>query len=326
MKKYITLFASAAIALSLTACSDQGESKSSSSSNKENKTEQKGNSQESKEQTISYLGKDYNVPAKVNNIVLASLESMEDAAELGVKPAGVLEVNGKVPDYLAKDLGSPELIGDKFAPNNEAVLKTDPDVILASTKHGEDVISGLEKIQTTIPYSHLSENWDENLELMGKISGKESEAEKVISEYNDKAAKAKEELGDSMKDKKVLVLRIRGGNLAIYSPQVYLNSVLYEDLGLPIPEIVEKTKMQEELSLETLAKVDPDYIFLQFEDSENTDSKTALDDTLKDPIFKNIKAAKEDHVFVNTIDPLAQGGTAWSKNKFIDVAVDKLSK
>ena len=31
-------------------------------------------------------------------------------------------------------------------------------------------------------------------------------------------------------------------------------------------------------------------------------------------------------VLVNTITPLAQGGTAWSKVKFLDAAVEKLLK
>ncbi|MDZ5010999.1 iron-uptake system-binding protein, partial [Clostridium perfringens] len=39
-----------------------------------------------------------------------------------------------------------------------------------------------------------------------------------------------------------------------------------------------------------------------------------------------IEASKNNKVFVNTIDPLAQGGTAWSKVRFLDAVVDNLLK
>lgn len=41
-------------------------------------TEKSAQGEDATEQTITYLGEDYVLPAKVNNIVAASLESMED--------------------------------------------------------------------------------------------------------------------------------------------------------------------------------------------------------------------------------------------------------
>jgi len=332
MKKrnYWLAGASAILALSLTACGN--ENKESSTSEGQAKTEQSDSNKEakanneSKTQTITYLGKKYELPTKTDRIVAASLESMEDAAVLGVKPVGVLEVGGSIPEYLKRDLDDASLIGNKMEPNNEAIVKLKPDVILGSSKFQESVASNLNKIQTMIPYSHLSENWEENLRLLGKLSNKESEADKVISDYQKDAKDATDKLGGKLKNKDVLVLRIRQGSLAIYSKDVYLNSVLYEDLGLKVPAIVEETEAQAELSLEALANANPDYIFLQFESSENPDNAKALDETLNNPIFKSVKAAKANHVFVNAIDPLAQGGTAWSKVRFLDAAVDNLSK
>ena len=55
-------------------------------------------------QTLSYLGTDYIIPATVDSIVTASLEAMEDAAVLGIKPVGVLEVAGEIPAYLECEL------------------------------------------------------------------------------------------------------------------------------------------------------------------------------------------------------------------------------
>lgn len=327
-KKYWFIGASALLALNLAACGDKEEEAVSTVEKTENvaEVEKEVKEEVATEQTITYLGEDYVLPAKVNNIVAASLESMEDAAILGVKPVGVLEIGGEIPGYLANELAGAALVGDKFAPNNEAILALDPDVILGSSKHGEDVVSQLNKIQTMIPYSHISTNWKENLRLLGQLTGKESGAESIISDYDTEASKAKEAFGESLKDKNVLVLRIRQGSICVYPAGVYLNPVLYEDLGIAVPEVIAQTEAQAELSLEALADINPDYIFLQFETSENTDSPTALDDLLKNPIFKSIEAVKNDHVFVNAVDPLAQGGTAWSKVKFLDAAIKSLLK
>jgi len=75
-----------------------------------------------------------------------------------------------------------------------------------------------------------------------------------------------------------------------------------------------------------LAELNPDAIFLQFDDSENSDTPKALNELLENPIFKSIEASTNNKVFVNTVDPLAQGGTAWSKVRFLDAVVDNLLK
>ena len=161
---------------------------------------------------------------------------------------------------------------------------------------------------------------------MGKLTGKETEAEKIITDYNNNAGAAKEQLGESLKGKKVMVLRIRGGSVYVYPQDVYFNPVLYKDLGLDVPEVVKAAKAQEVISMEKLAEVNPDYVFLQFEESENADKPKALEELENNPIWKSMNAAKNGRVFVNAVDPLAQGGTAWSKTAFLKAATDSLTE
>ncbi|HBI99750.1 MAG TPA: iron-uptake system-binding protein, partial [Lysinibacillus sp.] len=63
-----------------------------------------------------------------------------------------------------------------------------------------------------------------------------------------------------------------------------------------------------------------------FEESENKDTPKALEELQKNPIFTSLKASQNNEIYVNAIDPLAQGGTAWSKVKFLDAAAEKLLK
>jgi len=325
MKKHWGFATATILALALAGCGSTEEV------NKEEKTkveEQTASETEVKEepQKISYLGVEYTVPGEVKNIVTASLESMEDAAMLGIKPVGALQVAGALPEYLAADLDGAALIGDKREPNAEGILALDPDVIVGTSKWGDDVMEKLNKIQTTIPYSHISTNWKENLLVLAQLGDKEDDAKKIIADYETKVAESQVKSAEQLKDKTILIIRVRGGLMNIYPAGVYLNPVLYEDLGAPVPDVVTAAEAQAELSLETLAEVNPDAIFLQFETSENADTPKALEELQANPIFQSLKATQNDQVFVNAIDPLAQGGTAWSKVKFLDVAAEKLLK
>ena len=325
MNKYFKMCAPALLALSLAACgTDKAEESTSNNTAETSATESQ--TEQAKTQTITYLGEKYELPAEVKNIVAASLESMEDAAMLGIKPVGVLEVGGKVPAYLASDFEGATLVGNKMEPNAEAILNLDPDVIVGTSKFPEETAEKLNKIQTMIPYSHISTNWKENLTVLAQLAGKEDDAKKIISDYEAKVADAQVKSKEQLADKEVLIIRVRGGVMYIYPAGVYLNPVLYEDLGAPVPEVITTAKAQAELSLETLAQVNPDAIFLQFEESENKDTPKALEELQKNPIFTSLKASQNNEIYVNAIDPLAQGGTAWSKVKFLDAAAEKLLK
>lgn len=310
----------------LAACGNSEDASTNTETKEEKKTEAAKEEAAPTEQTITYLGQSYTLPAEVKNIIAASLESMEDAAILGVKPLGAVTTAGELPAYLADDLAGATSIGEKTEPNYETILSLKPDVILGSSKYKEEVANQLNKIRTMIPVSHISTNWEDNLRLMGTLSGKTAEADKIIADYKADAEEAKATLSASLQDKEVYVIRVRQGSMFVYPADVYLNPVIYNDLGLKVPELIGKTAAQEEISLETLADVNPDIIFLQFEKSENSDNPAALDDILKNPIFQSIDAAKNNQIFVNAVDPMAQGGTAWSKVNFLQAAVENLSK
>jgi len=277
--------------------------------------------------TIHYLGKHYAVPAKTDRIVITgSMEAMEDALVLGVKPVGAITVGGKFPDMFAEMTRSAQSIGEKAQPHMETILKLKPDVILGSTKFPPAVSEKLGKIAPTIPVSHISTNWEANLRLLAELTGKQDLAEQILKKYQRDVAAAKAQLGDRLKDKKVVMVRIRGGNIMIYPEDVFFNPSLYRDLGLTAPQEIKNAKAQETISLEKFSEMNPDYIFVQFSENENKDQPHALENLQHNPIWQSINAVKNKKVFLNVVDPLAQGGTAWSKIHFLKAAVEKLSK
>ena len=319
MKKYLTLLLSSALCLGLISCGSQAAKGEAEGTQVVEESQDAGFK-------INYLGQEYAFDKKVEDVVLASLEGMEDAAALGIDAVGVLEVAGEVPSYLAEDFKDVTLVGDKRTPNPEVILGLDPDLIVGTSKWGEETFAQLNKIAVTLPYSHISADWKDNILALAEITGKTEEANKLVSDYEELVDKTKTDFEKEYKDQTILVIRVRAGLMNIYPADTYLNPVIYTDLGVKVPEVLESAKAQAELTVETLAEINPDVIFLQFETSENPDNQGALDELLANPIFNSINAAKNEKVFVNTIEPLAQGGTAWSKVRFLDAVVESLLK
>lgn len=275
--------------------------------------------------TITYLDKSYTIPAKAERIVITgSLEAMEDSILLDIHPVGAISVSGKFPPLFASITDQAESIGEKIDPNFEKILSLKPDVILGTTKFDPAILEKLQQIAPTIPYSHVATNWEENLTLLGEISGKQKQAAQEITAYKANLEKAKTTLQSTLKDKQVLLVRMREGAVCLYGPDLYFNPVLYSDLGLAIPAEVAAAKSQEAISIEQFAQMNPDVLFIQFSEDENPDATGALEDLQNNPIFQSIQAVKDGNVFVNVVDPLAQGGTAYSKIQFLQAFVDTL--
>lgn len=275
--------------------------------------------------TISYLGKDYTVPAKVERFVITgALEAMEDSILLDIHPVGAISSAGKFPELFSSITDKAESIGEKVDPNFEKILSLKPDVILGTTKFDAAVLDKLGQIQTTIPYSHVSTNWEANLTLLGELSGKQEQAAQLIDTYKQDLVQAKSVAADKLKDKKVVIVRIREGSICIYGPNLYYNPLLYSDLGLAVPETIAAAKTQEALSIEQFAAINPDVLFIQFSEDENPDNSSALKDIESNPIFKSVNAVKDGQVYVNIVDPLAQGGTAYSKIQFLKAFMERI--
>ncbi|MCP3738158.1 ABC transporter substrate-binding protein [Rossellomorea sp. BNER] len=251
---------------------------------------------------------------------------MEDAAILGVKPIGAIATAGKFPEYLGDSMSEATEIGDKKQPSSEIILQLEPDVILGSSKFQPEVVDNLNSVAPMIPISHISSNWKESLMVLAELTDKKEKAKELIKGYKVDAAKVKEQLKEKMAGKEVLMIRIRGGNIYIYSPDIYFNPVLYHDLGLAVPEEVKASASQEMISLEKLAEMNPDYLFVQFEKAENAQAPDTLNGLKDNPVWKSIEAVKNNKAFINAVPPLASGGTAWSKTEFLKVAKEKLAE
>ncbi|MCI3922214.1 ABC transporter substrate-binding protein [Paenibacillus sp. TRM 82003] len=274
--------------------------------------------------TVSYLDQSYELPATADRLVITgAVEAMEDAIVLDIHPVGAITFSGAFPSLFAPITDAAVSIGEKAEPNFETILSLKPDVIIGTTKFKPEVAEQLKKIAPTIPYSHVATNWEANLTLLGELSGKQEEAKQAIEKYYADLEQAKLRL--EWKDRKVAAVRIRNGEVYIYPQNVFFNPSLYGDLGLTVPDEVKAAKAQELISIEKFAEMNPDALFVQFSKDENKNHPNALEELQNNPILKNVNAFKNKKTFVNVVDPLAQGGTAYSKIEFLKAAVSSLS-
>ncbi|WP_110932909.1 ABC transporter substrate-binding protein [Paenibacillus bouchesdurhonensis] len=317
-----------AVMLGLAACGTKEESKPAEAGTANQSTEKSASAGKSaaKEEnaaaetrTIQYLGQEYTVPAQAEKIVITgSVESMEDALVLDVKPTGAMTMGGAFEPLFAEITDGAVAIGEKTQPNLETILKLAPDVILASTKFPAETLDKLSKVGVTIPVSHISTDWEANLKLLAELTGKESQANQVLETYRQEATELKEKIGPNLKDKTVLFVRLRSGSMMIYPQDVFFNPSIYEDLGAAVPEEVKQANAQQMISLEKLSGMNPDYLFVQFSAGENKEAPKALEELQGNPIWGSINAVKNDNLYVNIVDPSAQGGTAYSKITFLE--------
>ncbi|MEC0228908.1 ABC transporter substrate-binding protein [Paenibacillus alba] len=323
MKKLWTLSISTAVLLGLTACGGKGApAPAAATATPVSSTAAATAAPQaaaSGPRVIKYGGKEYTVPAKAERVVITgAFESMEDALLLDVKPVGAITVGGKFPPLFASITDKAEGVGEKAQPNLETILKLKPDVILMSTKFPAETIEKIGKIATTIPVSHISTDWENNLSLLGELTGKQDKAKQVLDTYKKDAKALKDKIGPVLKDKKVLALRVRAGSMFIYPEDVFFNPSIYAELGAAVPNEVKQAKAQQNISLEKLSEINPDYLFIQFSEDENKETPKVFEELKNNPIFKSINAVKNDQLYTNVVDPLTQGGTAYSKIKFLE--------
>lgn len=321
MRKYILWITAAALMLILAACGSND-----TNSNADEKGEEAAS--DGDEKVIEHLGEEYTIPANTDKIVIVgAIEAMEDAQVLDVKPIGASTTGGEFPEIFASTvLSDAEPIGEKTEPNVEAILELDPDVILMSTKFPEETVEKVEKVAQAIPYSHIAADWQDNLQTLAAITGKESEAEAAIEAYETHLEEAKTDFEETDMEEDILTLRVRNGDLFIYPEDVFMNAMLYGDLGFAAPDVVQAAEAQEQLPLEKLSEVDPDHIFLQYETSSNEDDDSALEELENNPIWQSLTAVKDDHVYVNVIDPILEGGPLYSREALLDATLENVKE
>jgi iron complex transport system substrate-binding protein len=242
------------------------------------------------------LGHEVKIPAQPQRVIASYLE--DHLVALGVKPVAQWSVGkNSVQAYLQKELKDVPTIASDLP--FEAVLNFKPDLIImdsASMVEGDKYNQYSKIAPTYVVGSNMNNDWRQELLTVGEVLNKSNEAKQALSNYDKKAAEAKAKLSQTVGQKTAAALWVTDKNVYVVNQNLSSGDVLYKDLGFKIPQVVQEISKTAKanwsnLSLEKLAELDADYIFIV--NSKNV----SKEDIVKDPVWAGIPAVKEGRVY-----------------------------
>lgn len=195
-------------------------------------------------------------------------------AVMGVKPVVQFALGPFRQRYLEEYLDQVRQF-DPYSSDCEILMEAKPDIIvLGFPEFAEKGRFGrLANIAPTYVFEDPVEDWRQTLQTVGKLLGKEAEAERALHAYNRKAEEARYALERTVGGQTVALLRIcKEGDIRLYGgPSGYTGSVLYGDLGLCPPKLVREWSWGESdwvkrITLEQLAGLQADHLLLIVEE------------------------------------------------------------
>ncbi|WP_040087268.1 siderophore ABC transporter substrate-binding protein [Corynebacterium humireducens] len=194
------------------------------------------------------------------------------------------------PDLEALTAAQPDLIinGQRFAQHYDAVKKLNPQAVVVEfePRKGEPLDAELKR----------------QVEELGKVFGKESEAEQLIADFDEALERAKAAYDPQQK---VMAVNVSGGTIGYIAPKVGRTyGPVFELLGLtPALEVANASDdhQGDDISVEAIASANPDWILVLDRDgatdTRNTDEYVAAAQVIEgsDPL-KNVTAIREGQV------------------------------
>lgn len=215
---------------------------------------------------IKHTQGELTLPAMPQKVLVFDMATLDNLDALGVEVAGV--PGAKYPPALAKyEDASYAKIGSLFEPDFEAVNAADADLIIvggrSSAKYGE-----LAKIAPTIDLTTDAQDFiataRNNVETLGRIFGKETEAAAQLAALDTSVAEARE--AASTAGNGLLVLTT-GGKMSAYGPGSRFG-VLHSEYGItPAHEGLDTANHGQAVSFEFILETNPDWLFVIDRDS-----------------------------------------------------------
>ncbi|WP_099468035.1 ABC transporter substrate-binding protein [Konateibacter massiliensis] len=229
-------------------------------------------------------------------IVANYLPLWESLTLLGVKPTAVTGAENYIATWDAfegydvtgvQDLGTDGI-------NLELLAELQPDIILnQSADMGNLDIENLEKVAPVVVFGNASKmDWRLSLREVAKVVNKEEKAEEVIAEVDAKLAEEREKLAAKYEGQTMIQFSVMGEDkyFAAYRPDLYDKET---GLGLNAPEGFTTSETYEQLSMEAIVQMNPDYIFVNVFDGD----EALLEALEQNSVWQSLKAVQDGHVY-----------------------------
>ncbi|WP_208438161.1 siderophore ABC transporter substrate-binding protein [Bartonella taylorii] len=245
---------------------------------------------------INHVSGTTSVSTSPQKVVVFDLATLDNMNRLGIKAvAGVPE--GKKPVYLQEfDDAQYEKIGSLFEPDYEKIATLQPGLIIISSRT-QAKYKDLSKIAPTIDLTVGNENSLEdikrNVSILGKIFGKEKEAEREIAKLDETLAKVRE----STKGKGTgLVLMTSGGKISALGPKSRFD-IFHSSFGIaPATDKLTVQKHGQLISPEFILETNPDWLLVIDRDAAIGREGQSAEQLLDNELVKRTTAGKKDQI------------------------------
>ena len=247
----------------------------------------------------------------VKTIVTLHEGALDVMSAINFPVAGSVATRGSetVSDYLADRQPNIHIVGSARETNLEAVIKEQPDVILASNALSKEQYLILSKIAPTIvpEWSFDTPNaWRKEAALFGIVTGKSAEVEQALHAVDTRAAEIKKKVEQTIPadERQVYIARWMPQGPMVMSKDLFAGSLLAQtgfepqDGGLLKPGRPHSSI----LSLENIGVIDQDWLIMA---TLNKDGQEAFDAAKQSSAFSRLNVVQSNHV--QTVD-----GQVWS--------------
>lgn len=273
--------AAATLALTLTACggSDAATEEAAATSSAATDT------------TLTTAFGDVTVPADPERVITLAESALDVALGVGVTPVGTTASRGgdSAPAYLGDEAAEIPIVGTVREANLEAVLETEPDVILASSGITQEQYDALSAIApTVVPEPPATGEWEEPLHLYAQALGADDELTEALDAVT---ARAEALAADGALEGTAAVVRWMATGPVIMNAANMPGQLLQAAGAEPVQAAVDLagSPHSDPLSLENLGEVDADRLFLA---AFGADGGTALEAAQSEPAFTRLTAAQ----------------------------------
>jgi ferric citrate transport system substrate-binding protein len=230
-----------------------------------------------------------NTPERIVTLELSFVDSLN---ALEVTPIGIADDNKK--DMISKLVGSDidyTSVGTREQPSLEVISSLQPDLIIADAERHSAIYKELQQIAPTIVLKSRESTYQENLDSFKTIAealDQKEAAEKRLSEHEKTINEIKSKLNLD-KGLTVLPAVVRDTSFQAHTTSSY-DGELLEKLGMKVA--IQDEQPYVEMNLEQLVEIDPDVLLLA-----NNEGKLLTDEWKENPLWKNLKAVKNEQVY-----------------------------
>ena len=261
-------------------------------------------------------------------IAVTLFRFLEHWYALDMPPASAADVEDLLTNWMSfrpyADKGSVIELGSPL--NLEKLLETEPDLIIASTPHNDEIYGDLQKIAPVVTFNttSIANDWRAALREFAKIVAKEQSAEEFITQVDTKIATSRDNF--KIYQDKTFGFFVINGKDAFGAYTMQTLSTFYDPekgFGLKAPlgyPEGDGTGHSKEFTLEGLAEMNPDYIIIRSNTVGNKDQQD-LEELATSAVWNSLTAVKNDNVYLLDRSAFSGGPLAaeYGVNALIDI-------